>query len=224
MSRRYSAVPLMAGILYCMLLPANPVMARPFATTHYEYYSVSGVSAASLHQSLVVHGPQVNGYKAYAATSMDSHQNGALVQTPAGCEIRNYQLQLTFTMRLPRLQSGSAMSPGLRARWASFDKFVATHEAGHRSIWMSCAANVEARIRAIRASSCEAAQALASGMIDDMWAKCTKRHDAYDVAQRNPLIRQPFIVAANATPHRMASDGSRVRAARAVRIRPRLGM
>ena len=89
-------------------------------------------------------------------------------------------MQLTFTMRLPRLQSGSAMSPGLRARWASFDKFVATHEAGHRSIWMSCAANVEARIRAIRASSCEAAQAMASGMIDDMWAKCTKRHDAYD--------------------------------------------
>ena len=67
MFRRYSAVPLVAGILYCMLLPTNPVMARPFAITHYEYYSVSGVSAASLHQSLVVHGPQVNGYKAYVA-------------------------------------------------------------------------------------------------------------------------------------------------------------
>ena len=59
MFRRYSAVPLVAGILYCMLLPTNPVMARPFAITHYEYYSVSGVSAASLHQSLVVHGPCV---------------------------------------------------------------------------------------------------------------------------------------------------------------------
>src|SRR4029079_782522 len=147
MFSRSSVGALVVGVLNCMLMLTNPAMARPFAVTHYEYYSVSGISAASLHQSLVVHGPQVNGYKAYAATSMDSHQNGALVQTPAGCEIRNYQLRLTFTMRLPRLKPGAAMGLDLRARWASFDRFVRTHEAGHRSIWMSCAATVEARIR-----------------------------------------------------------------------------
>jgi hypothetical protein len=65
---------------------------------------------------------------------------------------------------------------------------------------------------------------MASGIIDDMWAQCAKRHDAFDAAQRNPLMKQPFIIAANAAPHRFANDGSRVRAARAARVGPRLGM
>jgi predicted secreted Zn-dependent protease len=224
MFSRSSVGALVVCVVNCMLMLTNPAMARPFAVTHYEYYSVSGISAASLHQSLVVHGPQVNGYKAYAATSMDTHQNGALVQTPDGCAIRNYQLKLTFTMRLPRLKSGLPMSPDLRSRWASFDKFVRAHEAGHRSIWMSCASGVEARVRAIRARSCDAAQATAAGIINAMWSQCAQRHDAYDAAQRNPLMRQPFIIAANATPHKFASDGSHVRAARAVRVGSRLGM
>jgi predicted secreted Zn-dependent protease len=224
MFSRSSVGPVLAGILGGMLMLTSPAMARPFATTHFEYYSVSGMSAASLHQSMVVHGPQVNGYRAYAATSMGSQQNGALIQTPSGCEVRNYKLKLSFTVRLPRLRSGSPMSPDLRAKWASFDKFVRAHEGVHRSIWMSCAAGAEAKVRAIRARSCEAAQAMASGIIDEMWGQCAKRHDAFDAAQRNPLMRQPFIIAAEATQHGFASDGSRVRAARAIHVGPRLGM
>jgi len=224
MFSRSSIGPVLAGILGAMVMPTSPAMARPFATTHYEYYSVSGMSAASLHQSMVVHGPQVNGYQAYAATSMGSQQNGALVQTPNGCEVRNYQLRLSFSVRLPRLRSGSPMSPDLRAKWASFDKFVRAHEGVHRSIWMSCAAGAEAKVRAIRARSCDAAQAMASGIIDETWGQCAKRHDAFDAAQRNPLMRQPFIIAAEATPHGFASDGSRMRAARAIHFGPRLGM
>jgi predicted secreted Zn-dependent protease len=224
MISRSSVGLLMVGILAGMLMPTSAVMARPFATTHYEYYSVSGMSAASLHQSMVVHGPQVNGYKAYAATAMGSQQNGDLVQTPTGCEIRNYQLKLSFTVRLPRLKSSMPLSPDLRAKWASFDKFVRAHEGVHRSIWMSCAAAAEAKVRAIRARSCEAAQVSASGIMDDVWTQCGKRHDAFDAVQRNPLMRQPFIAAANASPQRFASDGSRMRAARAVHIGPRLGM
>jgi predicted secreted Zn-dependent protease len=224
MISRSSVGPLIAGILASILTPSSSVMARPFSTTHYEYYSVSGMSAASLHHSLEVHGPQVGDYKAYAATAMESHKTGALARTPAGCSVTNYQLRLTFTMRLPRLSGGSAMNPALSAKWATFEKFVRTHEGVHRSIWMSCAAAAEARVRAIKARSCEAAGAMASGIIDDMWAQCVKRHDAFDAAQRNPLMRQPFIVAANAAPHKFASDGSRVRAARAIHVGPRLGM
>lgn len=224
MSSLSSLGPFVAGIPVCLLVATSPAMARPFATTHYQYYSVSGMSAVSLHHSLEVHGPEVAGYKAYAATTMDSNQNGALVQTPAGCQIENYRLRLTFTMRLPRLKSGSPMTPDLRARWATFENFVRTHEAGHRTIWMSCAATVEARVRSLRASSCQAAQAMASGIMEEVWAQCAKRHDAYDAAQRNPLMRQPFIVAAEGTSHGLAGDGTRVRAARAARVAPRLGM
>jgi predicted secreted Zn-dependent protease len=224
MFSRSSVRLLMAGISTGMVMLIIPAMARPFATTHYEYYSVSGMSAASLHHSLEVHGPQVNGYKAYAATSMNGSQNGALVQTSGGCAFTNYQLKLTFTMRLPRLAASSVMNPDLRTKWASFEKFVRAHEGVHRSIWMSCAAATEAKVRTIRAASCEAAQARATGVMNEMWTQCAKRHDAFDAAQRNPLMRQPFIVAANAMPHRFVSDGSRVRAARAIHVGPRLGM
>jgi predicted secreted Zn-dependent protease len=133
-------------------------------------------------------------------------------------------LKLTFTMRLPRLKSGSPMNPDLRGRWVSFEKFVRAHEAGHRTIWMSCAAAIEARVRAIKAKSCQAAQATASAIMNDEWAQCARRHDAYDAAQRNPLMRQPFIIAAEGRPHGLAGDGTRVRAARAVRLDPRLAM
>jgi predicted secreted Zn-dependent protease len=225
MFSRSSLGPYVAAILIGMPLATGAALARPFSTTHYEYYSVSGMSAASLHHSLEVRGPEVGGYKAYAATAMDSRQTGNLVQTSAGCTVANYQLRLSFTMRLPRLAAGASMSPALKAKWATFDKFVRTHEGVHRTIWMSCAAAAEAKVRALRTRSCEAAEAMATGIINEMWAQCAKRHDAFDAAQRNPLMKQPFIVAANASPHRFANDGARVRAARAVHVgRPRLGM
>jgi predicted secreted Zn-dependent protease len=214
----------LVGFITATITATQPVTARPIANTHYAYYSVSGMSAQSLHQSLVVHGPLVNGYRAYAATEMTSQQDGSLLQSGAGCQVRNYKMRLTFTVRLPRLKSGTPMTPDLRARWASFDRFVRAHEAVHRSIWMSCASEAEARVRAIRTGSCEAAQALATGIINETWTQCAKRHDAFDAAQRSPLMRQPFIIAANAAPQRFANDGSRVRAARAVRYAPRPGM
>jgi predicted secreted Zn-dependent protease len=224
MFSRSSVRLLMAGISTAMLMLITPAMARPFATTHYEYYSVSGMSAAALHHSLEVHGPQVGGYKAYAATSMDGSQSGALVQSPDGCAFANIQLKLTFTMRLPRLAAGSAMNPDLRAKWASFEKFVRLHEGVHRSIWMSCAAATEAKVRTIRAGSCEAARAKATGVMNEMWTQCAKRHDAFDAAQRNPLMRQPFIIAAEGRLHNLSGDGSRTRAARAAKVGSRLEM
>jgi len=76
-------------------------------------------------------------------------------------------------------------------------------------------------VRAINARSCEAAQAMATGILNQMWKQCARKHDAFDAAQRNPLMRQPFIVAANAAPARLTTGGSRVRAAKAIRTRTR---
>src|SRR5262249_24551129 len=94
-----------AGAIAATITTGQPVEARPVANTHYAYYTVSGMNAASLHQSLVVHGPLVNGYRAYAATEMTSQQDGSLLQIGAGCQVKNYKMKLTFTVRLPRLKS-----------------------------------------------------------------------------------------------------------------------
>jgi predicted secreted Zn-dependent protease len=210
-----------ASAVAALAIAPEAAFSKPVVRTRYQYFTVSGIDASALHRSLVQRGPTVNGDKAYAATEVAGGQDGSLAAGPSGCRIQNYRMKLDFTMRLPKLRSGVALSPAVRSRWRSFESFVRRHEAVHRDIWISCAANVEQAVRAINARSCEAAQALATGILNQMWRQCAKKHDAFDAAQRHPLMRQPFIVAANAKPQNLATGGSRVRAARAVRARAR---
>jgi predicted secreted Zn-dependent protease len=198
-----------------------PAWAKPIAKTRYIYFPVSGTSAAALHRSILAHGPTVNGDKAYASLEFASDEEQFLVQDADGCQLHDYQLKLNFTMRLPRLTAGSSLDPDLRKRWQTFERFAHKHEATHRDIWMKCAAAAEAKVRSIKTGRCEAAQALATGIFNQMWAKCAKHHDAFDAAQRYPLMRQPFITAANPAVQEVTKDGSRIRAAKAGRPRPR---
>jgi predicted secreted Zn-dependent protease len=203
---------------------AAPGQAKPISSTQYAYYTVSGTNAAALHQSMVVRGPSVYGDKAYATTEVAGSLGGSLVAGPNGCQLQNYRMKLDFTMRLPRMESGLALKSELRERWRSFERFVRAHEAVHRSIWLSCASAVEKKVRAIRARNCQAAQALATKILHKLWSACAQRHDAFDAAQRHPLMREPFILSANTTFQMMTSDGLRIRGAKAGRSRRRLGM
>ena len=144
------------------------------------------IGASALHQSLVQRGPTVNGDKAYAATEVAGGQDGSLWPVPSGCRIQNYRMKLDFTMRLPKLRTDAALSPAVRSRWQAFESFMRNHEARHRDIWISCAANVEKAVRTISTRSCEAAQAMATGILNQMWKQCARKHDAFDAAQRHP--------------------------------------
>ena len=211
----------LASAVAALAIAPEAAFSKPVVKTRYQYFMVSGISASALHQSLVQRGPTVNGDKAYAATEVAGGQDGSLVAGPSGCRIQNYRMKLDFTMRLPKLRPGVALSPAVQSRWQAFETFVRNHEARHREIWISCAANVERAVRAVNARSCEAAQAMATGILNQMWKQCARKHDAFDAAQRHPLMRQPFIVAANAAPARLTTGGSRVRAAKAIRTRTR---
>src|SRR5437899_1942728 len=50
--------------------------AQPLTTTKYQYYSINGASALEVYKSMLVHGPRVNGAKAYAATSAQTSPAG----------------------------------------------------------------------------------------------------------------------------------------------------
>src|SRR4051812_35951803 len=97
------------------MLPAAPGQASPISSTHYAHYTVSGMDAGALHQSMAVHGPNVNGDNAYAATAVAGSQDGSLMAGPNGCQVQNYRMKLDFTMQLPRLKSGLPLNPKLRA-------------------------------------------------------------------------------------------------------------
>ena len=210
---------LVASMLVTFATAAEPALAKPIVRIRYQYFTVSGMDASALHQSLVQKGPTVNGDKAYAATEVAGGQDGSLAPGAAGCRIANYRMKLDFTMRLPKLRPGVTLSPGLRSRWQSFEGFVRQHEGVHRDIWVGCATKVEQAVRAISARNCEAAQAMATGILNQMWKECAKKHDAFDAAQRHPLMRQPFIIAANTKPQPLTNGGARIRAARAVSAR-----
>ena len=174
---------LVASTLVTLATAAEPALARPIVKIRYQYFTVSGMDASALHQSLVQKGPTVNGDKAYAATEVAGGQDGSLAPGASGCRIANYRMKLDFTMRLPRLRPGVTLSPGLRSRWQSFEGFVRQHEGVHREIWIGCATKVEQAVRAISARSCEAAQAMATGILNQMWKECARKHDAFDAAQ-----------------------------------------
>lgn len=172
---------------------AGPAHARPVAKTVYAYYPVSGTDVASLHDAMERRGPRVDGEHAYAATEAVARQDGALDGSGGICRIRNYTLALDFTIRLPKLKTSARLPPDVRKRWTTFETFVRQHEETHRQIWLGCAAELERKVKAIRARDCDRAKALAQAAMDRAWAACSRKHDAFDAAQRHPLMRQPFI-------------------------------
>jgi predicted secreted Zn-dependent protease len=180
---------------------ASPAAAKPVVKTKYVYYPVSGVDAASLHEAMVRRGPHVDGENAYAATEVTASQDGLLEQVGGSCRIQSYELTLDFRIRLPKLKASAKLSPDVRKRWTTFESFVRKHEDMHRQIWIGCAADLERKIKTIRTRDCDRAKVLAQAAMDKAWAACGKKHDAFDAAQRHPLMRQPFIqsVAGSAT-------------------------
>ncbi|CAN5315842.1 hypothetical protein BH10PSE7_BH10PSE7_21600 [soil metagenome] len=166
--------------------------AAPASTTQYTYYSVTGDTAASLYSSMLRRGPHVNGAKAYAATSAESSQRGKL-QPGTSCRVRDYKFNIAFTIKLPRLKEGAGLPPNVRGRWQQFSAFLKKHEETHRAIWLACARDLETKVNALRASSCDEVDTKAGRMWEDIQKSCTKKHDAFDAAEQKRLLAHPFV-------------------------------
>ena len=172
---------------------AEEVNADPAFSTKYSYYKISGESAPELYLSMLRRGPHVQGEKAYAATSAESSQRGRLEIAAKSCRIADYQYSVEFTIRLPRLADESALSANARGRWRQFSNFLRKHEETHRSIWMGCANEIEAKIRNLRGRTCEEVDARAQRIRDAVQASCNRKHVAFDTAEQMRLAKHPFV-------------------------------
>jgi predicted secreted Zn-dependent protease len=173
-------------------ISASGADAKPTQKTKYKYYSISGNTAQEIYGAMLKRGPDVNGMNAYASTLANSSQSGRLVQG-SNCRIDSYQFKIDFTINLPRLKNESALKGATKARWDQFEVFLKAHEEQHRSIWLGCAHELEAQVKAIRASTCKQADKEASKMWERMRKSCQKRHDAFDKAEQAKLLRHPFV-------------------------------
>lgn len=174
------------------LVASSWAQAAPQTTVKYRYYPVSGYSAADVYAAMLRNGPRVDGAMAFAATSAaDSVAHD--FRHGQSCQTADYRLKIDFVTTLPQLSS-SANLPALdRNRLQDFLRFVAGHEATHRSIWMGCAANLEAQVQTIDASSCTDAGRQVARLWEAMRASCSRKHEAFDAAQAKLVIRQPFV-------------------------------
>jgi predicted secreted Zn-dependent protease len=166
--------------------------ARPLQSTQYTYYGISGATPATIYSSLIKRGPRVGGVKAYASTTAVSSQAGQMLQGKT-CQIKNYKFKIDFTINLPKLQNEANLDGGTRAGWRNFSNFLRTHEETHRSIWLGCAAALEANVKSLRVGSCKEADARTTALWNQMKATCGKKQVAFDAQQQRALMRHPFV-------------------------------
>jgi predicted secreted Zn-dependent protease len=171
---------------------SQQALAAPAFTTKYVYYKVSGDSAAGVYLSMLKRGPHVGGAKAYAATSAESSQRGKL-ELRNSCRITDYQYSIAFTIRLPKLNDESSLSPAARARWQQFSSFLRQHEETHRAIWMGCAEEIETKVKALRGRSCEEVDKKAQSIREAIQKACNRKHMAFDAAEQKRLAKHPFV-------------------------------
>jgi predicted secreted Zn-dependent protease len=180
-----------AGLLLICGMTASA--AKPRVSVDYQYYPVNGTTVLQLLRALHLHGPTVNGEGAYAATMITDFRQGGTPIAGASCRIPDYTQFLRFTIILPAARDVPQASSRVRAAWRSFYAFVKRHEETHKSIWVGCAARMEARVRALKAPTCDAFAARATQILSQETVACSRKHDAFDRAERVRLRAQPLI-------------------------------
>jgi len=177
-----------------LLLSCSPLAAA--ATVHsinYSYYPVTGRTPAEVYRSILRRGPTVNGDKAIASTTAQGVQNYSLAQQPTSCRVNDQRLDFRFDIQLPRPIYVSALTPRDRALWQNFSVFLRAHELQHTKLWLGCAADLERKVLAINARSCDDAKSQAEALWRKMRASCDKLQANFDREQRGELLAQPFM-------------------------------
>jgi predicted secreted Zn-dependent protease len=168
------------------------VAAKTTQNTNYKYYSINGNSPGEIYSSMVRRGPDVNGVNAYASTSATSSQSGRLMQGKS-CRVEDYKFEIDFTINLPKLRNENALLGSTKSKWNQFKSFLKTHEEHHRTIWLGCARDLEAQIKALRTTNCKGLDAQAANLWKNMRKSCDRKHAAFDAAEQQRLIVHPFV-------------------------------
>ena len=180
------------GSILCTWPLGGHALGKPVQATKYVYYSISGDTPGEIYTTLVKRGPRVGGVKAYAATTAVSSQSGQMIQDEF-CTIDDYKFKIDFTIKLPKLRNESALTGTTKTDWKKFSSFLKIHEETHRSIWLACANELEAKVHAIKARSCADLNKKTTKLWEQMRVSCAKKQDAFDVAEQARLLRHPFV-------------------------------
>lgn len=172
------------------IAPANAEIVSHVNVT---YFIVDGNTPAEIYRNILDKGPRVNGDRALASIATRATQDGDLDEKDGTCRVAGYVIKLDVLIRRPRIANEQALSPEDRLLWQQFNDFITAHEDQHKSVWISCAADLDARITALRGPHCRDVMQQADALWEDMLASCDKLQRSFDEEQGLLLMQQPFM-------------------------------
>jgi len=183
----------LAGSFFALItmIIAPAAIAKP--VTNYTHYLIAGESAEGIYRAMLRRGPHVGGAKAYASTRMEPSISAQTVKGTNNCRIGQFKINMTFTIQLPQLRKSADVDPALRKSFNRFYEFAKKHEETHRSIWLKCAAEAEAKVTRVMAKTCPEAEAAGLRIVEQVASECDARHVAFDNAEQRRLVNHPFI-------------------------------
>ncbi len=184
----------LAGVV--LAVSVSTVQARSKFSTSYQYYSVSGSSAASIHRNTHVPTGFFSSERSYANITTTPKVVATLSPGKKYCRFNRLSLGAHFTIRLPKLAKGAGGNRNLRRKFATFVKFAKRHELTHRSIWIKCFSRSERKIRALRMKSCRSLDQAGAKIIERELAICERNNDRFDKVESRRVVRQAFVRAA----------------------------
>lgn len=171
----------------------SPAQGAIVTNVSYSYFNVSGNTPAEIYRAILSRGPQVSGSKALASIATTATQGGRMEKTGGSCRAVGYTIKLNIVIKRPRIANEQALPPADLQLWRQFSGFIKAHEEQHKDVWLSCAADLERKVKAVSAPSCAEASAKVKSLWKQMLARCDKTHRSYDAAQSRALMKQPFM-------------------------------
>jgi len=189
-------LPWRAALTLLALALCSKANAEIVSRTEVSYFTVEGTTPAEIYHNILDHGPRVGGARALASIGTRATQDAGLDQAGGSCRLSGYVIKLEFIIQRPRIANEQILPPADRALWQQMNSFIEDHENQHKSVWQSCAADLDQRIAALKAPSCGELGTKAEALWQDMLTKCDETQRSFDTQQSLALMRQPFMLRA----------------------------
>ena len=182
-----------AALALSVLCFCGQAGAKVVSNTQISYYTADGTTPGAIFRALLKGGPRVGGAQAIASISTRAVQDGGLNESNGGCVIADYAIKLSFLIKRPRIANLGVLSAADRAKWNQLNGFIIAHENQHKQIWLTCAADLDRRIRATTAPSCKQLAGKGQAMWKKMLADCDRKQRSFDGVQARQLEALPFM-------------------------------
>ena len=185
-----------AALAVLALTGAMAAQAQPHATTVVKRYAISGKTERALLMDMRRKGPRVQGHPALASTKLAAHYAARLEARAGQCRVRDFRLEATFIVRLPRLRQPQRLTHGAKKHWPGFLARLRRHENRHIAIWRGCLKQADRELRRLTARNCQTLKRRMKERYRRIMQACDRRHDAFDAHEHHVAHTLPFIRAA----------------------------